>query len=283
MTGPHGALNYSYVLERAQSLANVPNPQVLDFGCGTGKLLELAEEQGFPGTLWGTDTFAGFYQNWAEQIPPARRDRVRRIEDNRLPFDEAMFDVVISNQVFEHVFQPQAMLAEINRVLKPGGTFLALFPTSDCWFEGHLGIYFVHWMNGWPRLQHAYCRASRSLGLGYYFEELPPKAWATRVQAILRDACVYHHVLDVRRWWKEAFGSEPESYAEDYMAWRMARDPRMTRLDGLPKSAGGRALLRFICHKRAGQVLAVRKPSDRGKTGDRSVTQKQGTASPTAA
>jgi SAM-dependent methyltransferase len=74
------------------------------------------------------------------------------------PVRRRKLDVVISNQVFEHVFEPLGMLREINRVLRPEGALLAMFPTSDIWFEGHLGLYFVHWLHGWPRLQHAYCR-----------------------------------------------------------------------------------------------------------------------------
>jgi SAM-dependent methyltransferase len=255
----HESLNYDYVLQRALSLSAAPNPDVLDFGCGSGKLLQMAVKQGFDGNLWGADSFVGFYKNWSKVIPEQVRARVRRIEDNRLPFDDASFDVVVSNQVFEHVFQPQLILPEINRVLRPGGTFLALFPTSDCWFEGHLGIYFVHWMSRVYRLQHAYCRLCRTLGYGYYTHNLSPKDWALRAQGVLRDVCIYHHVLDVRRWWKEAFGTEPNCLAEDYMSWRLERDPRLQRLKSLSRTTGGRALLRLICHKRAGRVLTVRK------------------------
>lgn len=131
----HPSLNYDYVLERALSLSAKPMPDVLDFGCGTGKLLEIAADKGFAGTLWGTDPFVGYYQNWPDSVPEQQRSRIRRIEDNRIPFDDESFDVVVSNQVFEHVFQPQLILPEIARVLRPG-TFLALFLTSDCWFEG---------------------------------------------------------------------------------------------------------------------------------------------------
>lgn len=255
----HHSLNYDYVLERALSLSDASSPAVLDFGCGTGKLLELAGERGFASNFWGADTFDGHWKNWADALPEQCRDRVRRIENGRIPFDDATFDVVISNQVFEHVSQPLGMLREINRVLRPGGTLLALFPTSDIWFEGHLGLYFVHWLHRWHRTQHAYCRLSHAAGFGYYRGKHSGDSWATRSQAVLGDACVYHHPRDVRRWWREAFGSEPVSLADDYMAWRLEHDARLKRFRFLSKSAAGQALLHFVCHKRAGQVLTVRK------------------------
>ena len=42
-----------------------------------------------------------------------------------------MFDLVLSNQVIEHVEDLDAVLCEIHRVLKPGGAFLSLFPSKD--------------------------------------------------------------------------------------------------------------------------------------------------------
>ena len=44
------------------------------------------------------------------------------------PFDSKSFDNVISNQVLEHVFNPNEFLMEINRVLSPNGYFLLSVP-----------------------------------------------------------------------------------------------------------------------------------------------------------
>jgi SAM-dependent methyltransferase len=257
----HCSLNYDYVLERALSLSPVARPDVLDFGCGTGNLLHMAAEQGFAGTLYGADTFADHYKNWADAVPEQHRQRIRRIENGRVPFDDASFDIVVANQVFEHVPEPAPALDEINRVLRPGGAFLALFPTSDVWFEGHLGLYFVHWLQAWPGAQHAYCRLSHAAGFGLYRGNETSERWATRSQTILRNACVYHDARDVRRWWRKAFGTEPVSLADDYMAFRLAHDARLKRLQPFGENPAGRALLRAICRMRVGQVLLVRKPS----------------------
>jgi len=46
----------------------------------------------------------------------------------RLPFRTGQFDLAISNQVLEHVRDPKAVLAEIRRVLKPGGHLFVSLP-----------------------------------------------------------------------------------------------------------------------------------------------------------
>jgi ubiquinone/menaquinone biosynthesis C-methylase UbiE len=43
---------------------------------------------------------------------------------NQLPFEDYYFDVVISNSVFHHIPDAQAALQEIQRVLRPQGTFI---------------------------------------------------------------------------------------------------------------------------------------------------------------
>jgi SAM-dependent methyltransferase len=47
-----------------------------------------------------------------------------------LPFREASFDLVTANMVLEHVEHPQRLLAEISRVLRPGGRFIAHTPNA---------------------------------------------------------------------------------------------------------------------------------------------------------
>lgn len=45
-----------------------------------------------------------------------------------LPFADESFDAVLCSQVLEHVFTPEAFLAEIRRVLRPGGVLLLATP-----------------------------------------------------------------------------------------------------------------------------------------------------------
>lgn len=49
-------------------------------------------------------------------------------DGRRLPFPDRQFDAVLCSQVLEHVFTPEEFLAEIHRVLRPGGTLLLTVP-----------------------------------------------------------------------------------------------------------------------------------------------------------
>lgn len=49
-------------------------------------------------------------------------------DGDSFPFPDQRFDGVICNQVLEHVFTPDRFLAEIKRVLKPGGKLLLTIP-----------------------------------------------------------------------------------------------------------------------------------------------------------
>ena len=49
----------------------------------------------------------------------------------RLPFQSGSFDVISANMVLEHLEHPEAALAEIGRVLKPGGAFVFVTPSVN--------------------------------------------------------------------------------------------------------------------------------------------------------
>jgi SAM-dependent methyltransferase len=58
----------------------------------------------------------------------------------RLPFPEGTFDLVLSHEVLEHVQDDQAAIAEMVRVLRPGGRLVLFCPNRGYPFETH-GIY----------------------------------------------------------------------------------------------------------------------------------------------
>jgi SAM-dependent methyltransferase len=55
-------------------------------------------------------------------------DRAVVIENDRLPFPDASFDLALSDYVIEHVERPIRFLSEARRVLKPGGAYLFRTP-----------------------------------------------------------------------------------------------------------------------------------------------------------
>jgi SAM-dependent methyltransferase len=140
-----------YFARRLEQLAIHPIA-VLDMGCGAGETLEQLAGYGYE--LYGYDLLGR-----ESRYEDARRrrlssvfgdtlhDRIRVTDSERdIPFDDGMFDVVIANQVFEHVRFLDAMLGEVARVLKPGGSLFAAFPLATVPMEAHLLVPFAHWL-----------------------------------------------------------------------------------------------------------------------------------------
>ncbi len=78
----------------------------------------------------------------------AGRVPVVRGVGEELPFPSHSVDLVCSFNVFEHVADPDRVLAECIRVLKPGGYLYFNFPSYGSWWEGHYGII---WFPGMPK------------------------------------------------------------------------------------------------------------------------------------
>jgi len=94
---------------------------VLEVGCGTGLGL-----QGFGASVngvWGIDPNADSLQRARRRMPSAG---LAVASAEHLPFADQSFDCVVSSLVFCSVPDPARGLAEIRRVLKPGGCLLML-------------------------------------------------------------------------------------------------------------------------------------------------------------
>lgn len=135
--------NYEYVLNFAERCRN-SNPEfsILDFGCGKGEMVSSGLERGMK--IYSADIFYDDYSQYAVQSAGLLDSFVREIKDGVIDFPDCFFDMVVSNQIFEHVKDLDGALSEIFRVMKPGGCMLCLFPSVDVWREGHCGIPFVH-------------------------------------------------------------------------------------------------------------------------------------------
>jgi SAM-dependent methyltransferase len=84
----------------------------------------------------------------------------RLIESEVLPFEDAAFDVAISNHVVEHVDDPQLHLDEIGRVLRPGGVCYIATPNKLWPMEPHFDLPFLAWLPS-PSLRDRYVRLTR--------------------------------------------------------------------------------------------------------------------------
>lgn len=102
---------------------------------GTGKM--LLDLGGRDGTLThhfreGNDITIGDIDEHALALAAERYGFATRVVNlnERLPFPDAHFDVVIMAEVLEHLPYPRITLAEIARVLKPGGHYVGNLPLS---------------------------------------------------------------------------------------------------------------------------------------------------------
>jgi SAM-dependent methyltransferase len=96
-----------------------PGAQVVDLGCGRGDSVDLFRAVD-PAVRWiGVDLPSS-----AEVDERTRDDAEFRTFDGlRLPFADASVDLVFSKQVLEHVERPHELVADVARVLRPGGRF----------------------------------------------------------------------------------------------------------------------------------------------------------------
>lgn len=115
--------------------------RIADLGCGTGyPTLELAARAGATAQVYGVD-------RWAAALERAVRKAESRMQRNveficadvaALPFPDGSIDIVTGNLIVNNVDDPGAMVAEIERVLRPDGV---------CVFSTNAGDTFPEWLD----------------------------------------------------------------------------------------------------------------------------------------
>lgn len=106
----------------ARDIASRQPGRVLDWGCGWGQMTALLREN-------GVETVAFDYRAGLDSPVTGRLPYFPEIEAQlssepvALPFESDSFDTVLSCGVLEHVPDPEGSLAEIRRILRPGGMF----------------------------------------------------------------------------------------------------------------------------------------------------------------
>ena len=104
-----------------------PGHRVLDIGSGPGFFAGgLADIVGTSGSVAGVDINARFVADANERHRESANIEFAHVQDHHLPFADASFDRVICKNVLEYVPDVGASLAEVARVLKPGGLVLVI-------------------------------------------------------------------------------------------------------------------------------------------------------------
>lgn len=116
------------------------NAALLDVGCWDGEATKYYSDKLCVKDIYGVDIFP-------EIAEKAKNNNVKagicNFENERLPFDDQQFDIVIANQVFEHLKDIYHLMDEINRVLKTGGILLFSVPnlaSLHCRLQVSFGI-----------------------------------------------------------------------------------------------------------------------------------------------
>ena len=112
------------LLENVKSLIPQLSGSVLDFGCGSKPYNSLFNVKEYIGV-----DFQGEGHSHENEVIDVFYDGIT------LPFENNRFDAIFSSEVFEHVFNLEHMLKELNRVLKPGGKMLITCPFAICEHE----------------------------------------------------------------------------------------------------------------------------------------------------
>ena len=155
----------------ATALTDFSGRKILDFGCGNGAQTAAFIEPGC--RITAVDVSASRIADFKGYLATNGLSGVTPLHyaGKTLPFNAGAFDLVMSYDVLEHVQDEEASLAELQRVLRPGGDLLISVPNKWWIFETH-GAYlpllpwnrvpFFSWLPGplhrrWARA-HIYTR-----------------------------------------------------------------------------------------------------------------------------
>ena len=138
--------------------------RILEIGCGSGVIAATLAKMGSP----GLEVFA---VDVNDNRLTDEGYAFQQVEGTALPFDAALFDIVITNHVIEHVGGPAEQLhhlEEIARVLAPHGVAYLAVPNKWRVVEPHFRLPLLSWLP--QRVSDLYVRA---LGRGSHYDCRP--------------------------------------------------------------------------------------------------------------
>jgi SAM-dependent methyltransferase len=218
-----------------------PGERVLDMGCGGGRHAFALYRRGAHVVALDLDAaelkdVAGMFAAIAPEVPEGATAQAVRGSAYELPFADASFDKIIAAEVLEHLPEDARAMAELARVLKPGGSIAVTVPRwgpeKVCW-----------------ALSDAYHANEGGHIRIYKGDQLRRRL----EQAGLEPVGGHHaHALHAPYWWlKCAIGVDKGEHplVKGYhrlLVWDMMRAPRVTRLAGLLNPVIGKSLVVYL-------------------------------------
>jgi len=220
-----------------------PGDWVLDLGCGEGRHVHgvhVLDGVNIVGLDLDLPSLKKARDGLSMLPPSAGATQFLTGDAYRLPFADQTFDAVICSEVLEHLETYDLALAEINRVLKPGGQFVPTVPRAwperICWAlapgqggygdqpGGHIRIFD----------EAALRETVRSSGFSYRGRH-------------------FAHALHSPYWWlKTAFWSRRDDHPlvrlyHRFLVWDLMQRPWLTRrLEGLLDPVMGKSLALYF-------------------------------------
>jgi ubiquinone/menaquinone biosynthesis C-methylase UbiE len=111
-------------LRAFEEIAGGPPHDILDAGCGTGRLLEAAAQRWSGTRLTGIDPSEGMIAQARGKHEGDTRFTFKLGDAAALPLEPAAFDAAFSTISFHHWSDQAAGVRELARVLRPGGLFV---------------------------------------------------------------------------------------------------------------------------------------------------------------
>lgn len=119
------AKTFERVLGSAAELLGGAGGRILDIGAGRGELLRVAAAQGWSGYgIEPSSTFAAYARGHSGA-------EIREEPVEACAFATGYFDAVVMSAVLEHLYNPDETIAEISRILRPGGVLLVDVPNEQ--------------------------------------------------------------------------------------------------------------------------------------------------------
>ena len=148
--------------------------KILDLGCGNGEFTEEIKKLGYK--VKGTD------------INPPKGKKYKKVDlyIEQTPWKDNSFDVIFSKSVIEHFRDPDLLVNEAYRLLKPGGVFICMTPS---WKHSYKEQFYIDHTHYTPFTRHSLetiCELSNfEKSECNYFYQLP-LLWKFPILHILR-------------------------------------------------------------------------------------------------
>jgi SAM-dependent methyltransferase len=147
---PATSVTHLYILSliAAELSGKQGHYRILDSGCGPAVMLQYLRAA-LPLVMPGS-SFEVLGYDVLDYAPPGHSRLqpdvgiVHGYRGEQWPFADGSFDVIVSNQVLEHVDDHALFFAEVARLLAPRGFSAHLFPLREVIYEGHVFIPLAH-------------------------------------------------------------------------------------------------------------------------------------------